>query len=375
MKLKKKSIGALCLLLATMLLVTGCAGNKNPYQKNNAENYRVSVRFDANGGLFDTNLSVITDSYNISDLPKNGAGEVEIPLIDPSDAIRGDIDNFDAQKSGYFLAGWYAKRTEVGEGEYTYSDKWDFSTDRLKVDAAGDYSSDEPVLTLYAAWIPSFTVEYYDYHTGEALGSTTFNPMISEGIALPKWSKSTGRVVMGDFPKRDGYSFGNVYLSQDSTEPVTGEMIKHCGIVNEENGTGSNGTMKLYVEWMEGEWYHVYTANQFAKLADTDCNLIICDDMDFSNVSWPRKLTNGTFTGNILGEGYSLNNIDAEYVGKLFEEIGDGACIENLTFNFAAGAEVSGQDAICSAVSKNATLDRITISVDGNIIYPEPVSE
>ena len=76
MKFRKKSIGIVCLILAAMLLVTGFSGVKNPYQLNDDEKYNVSIRFDANGGLFHTNLSVITDSYNISNMKVNGEGKV-----------------------------------------------------------------------------------------------------------------------------------------------------------------------------------------------------------------------------------------------------------------------------------------------------------
>ena len=57
MKFRKKAIGAVSLILAAMLLVTGCSGPKNPYQINDKENFNVSIRFDANGGLFEPALS------------------------------------------------------------------------------------------------------------------------------------------------------------------------------------------------------------------------------------------------------------------------------------------------------------------------------
>lgn len=375
MKLRKKFISAVCLILASTLLITGCSTAKNPYQKNDADNYRVSVRFDANGGLFDVNLSVITDSYNISNMKVNGAGEVEIPLLDPNDVARGDVDNFEAEKDGYFLAGWYTERTEVGDGEYEYSGKWDFNKDRVKVDADGEYSAEDPVLTLYAAWIPKFSFEYYDYNTGEYLGSTSFDPLKAQGISLPKWSKTTGRIVMGEFLKRDNYTFKNVYLSRESTEPVTTELIKHCGTVNLENGTGSNSKMTLYVDWMEGDWFQVYNANQFYKLAETDCNLIICNDLDFSDAKWPSTLSDGTFTGNILGGGYSIKNLKSDMSGKLFNQIDEGAHIENLTFVFAKGTEDTGMNMVCGNISPDATLDGVEAVIDRPMANPNLVSE
>lgn len=375
MKFRKKAIGAVSLILAAMLLVTGCSGPKNPYQINDKENFNVSIRFDANGGLFHTNLAVITDSYNISSMKTNGAGEVEIPLLEPNDEVRGKVDRFDAYKDGYFLAGWYTERTEVADGQYEYSGKWDFKKDRLKVKADGKYSAEEPVMTLYAAWIPSFSFEYFDYRTGEYLGSTSFDPLKAQGIDLPRWSKNTGRIVMGEFFKRDGYTFKDVYLSQESTEPVTDQMIKHSGVVNLENGTGSGSTMKLYVDWMEGQWFHVYSAEKFYDLAKEDRNLIICNDLDFTDTKWPTDFSEGTFTGKIIGGGFALNNLKSELSGKLFNEIGDGAYIEDLTFAFAKGTQDAGMDMICTNISSNAKLENVEATVYSPMVNPESVSE
>ena len=374
MKLRKKSIMAVCLLLAAMLLVTGCSGDKNPYRKNDAENFNVSVRFDANGGLFDTNMSVIMDSYNISGLQTNAAGEVELPLLDPNDQLRGDIESFNATRSGYFLAGWYAERTQVGENEYTYANKWDFAKDRLKVAANGTYASNEPVLTLYAAWIPSFSIEYYDYQTGELLDTVNYNPMENNGIAVPQWNEDSGKLSMKDFPKRKGYTFANVYLSQTDSEPVTSEVIEHCGIVNVENGTGSNGTMKLYVDWTEGEWFRVYTAQQFIKLIEDDVNFEVCADLDFDGLKWPKDLAKGEYTGIINGNGFAFNNVDANKK-PLFDELGKGAQINNLTFGMINPSENTGLGLLSRSISEEAVLNEVQIVVDGVTVYPEPISE
>lgn len=373
MKLRKKTIVAVCLILVTVLTFTGCSGEETPYVKNDADNFNVSVRFDANGGLFATNTSVITDSFNISGMQTNSAGQVELPLIAPDDAQRGR-DGFTVYNSGYFLAGWYAERTETGENEYSYSKKWDFSNDRLTVSADGSYSSNEPVLTLYAVWIPSFTVEYYDLHTGELIETETFNPMTSDGIAVPQWDERTGKIDMNDFPKMKGYTFNGVYLDQEGTQSVTGDIIEHCGVVNEENGTGSNGTMKLYVDWLEGDWYHIYTAKQFTKLADSDSNYVICADLDFADVDWPDDL-DGEFAGIIQGNDFTFMNMELSADTALMKALADGAKISDLTFAFVTkdGKPVddAGLGLVVEQVNENAELSNVQITVDGMTVYPE----
>lgn len=377
MKLRKKTILTVCLILAATLLITGCSGELTPYQKNDAESFNVSVRFDANGGLFATNTAVIMDSFNISGMKTNSAGQVEIPLLAPDDAQRGR-EGFTVYNSGYFLAGWYAERTETGENEFTYSKKWDFSKDRLTVFASEEYSSSEPVLTLYAVWIPSFEVEYYDLDTGELLETKPFNPMTSKGIAVPQWNEKTGKIDMNDIPKRKGYTFNGVYLDQEGTQSVTSDIIEHSGIVNEENGTGSNGTMKLYVDWLEGEWYHIHTAKQFTKNADLNANYVICADLDFSDAEWPDDLMDGGFTGTIQGNGYSFMNINIDSSATntgLFEQLLEGAKISDITFAFKTqnGKPVAntGLGLVSAQINENAELTNVQITVDGTTVYPE----
>ena len=59
MKLRIKTILLTLLAVGSMCLLTACSSEKTPYQVNDEENYTVSVKFDANGGVFTTNTSVI----------------------------------------------------------------------------------------------------------------------------------------------------------------------------------------------------------------------------------------------------------------------------------------------------------------------------
>lgn len=369
MKFSFRSVLALSLILATLLLCSGC-GELSPYAKNDGEGFQVSVRFDANGGLFATNTSVIVDSFNISGLQVNSSGNVEIPLIEPAD-VRREREAFEPYNSGYFLAGWYAERTATGENEYSYSKRWDFSKDRLSVAADGEYSASEPVLTLYAVWVPNFTVEYYDVNTGEKLETKTYNPVTSNGVTVPQWDESTGKIDMNDFPKRRGYTFNGVYLDENKTMPVTSEVIEHCGIFDAATGTGSNGTLKLYVDWLEGDWYQIHTAKQLSKLADKEGNYLICKDLDFAGESWPKAFTNGKFEGTIQGDDHIISNLE---IGKkpLFDALDDGAKIVDLTFGFVSGENEAGEgmDLISEDISENAELSGVQITVDGVSVHP-----
>lgn len=371
MRLKKKTILTVCLILAAMLTISGCSGALTPYEKNNAENYKISVKFDANGGLFTTNTAVMVDSFNASGMQTNSAGEVEIPLLSPDDAQRGR-EAFPAYYSGYFLAGWYAERTETkgenGEVQYSYSHKWDFAKDRVRVSADGKYSADEPVLTLYAVWLPLFEVEYYDKTTGELLTTAIYNPSTSDSITLPKWNEKTGKLDMNDVPKRSGYTFDKLYLNENDTEPVTAETIAHCGTVDYENCTVSNTTMKLYVDWKEGEWFQIYTAKQFVKLAEEDAHYVICADLDFTDETWPKEMS-GDFAGTIVGNGFTFSGITVDEDLNIFGTIQASAGITDLN------VEITRENDTCNVqfaeqIMEGASISNVQVTVDGAVIYP-----
>ena len=340
---KFKSVLITFMLLATVLFVTACSGEENPYDVNNAEGYNVSVRYDANGGLFTTNTSEIMDSYNISGMATNANGKVELSLIAPDDTVRGSKEAFTASKSGHFLAGWYTERTENGTDSpgnpiYTYSGRWDVENGLLEVDPNGSYSADEPVVTLYAAWVPLFSINFYDMGTNELLDTYTYNPMSVTEIAAPQWSETTGTLDMYKFPDApDGYTFQAAYYDADGKTAVA-EKVEHVGKLDLATATADVTTMNIYVEWMEGEWYHIYTAEQLRKNANPKGSYLLCADLDFANENWPSKFAFGDFSGVFDGNGFTIRNVTInqtsknEEAGGLFGEIEANAVIKDVTF-------------------------------------------
>lgn len=372
MNRKSKAILTALLLLVTCLFITGCAQEVDPYEKNDAENYCVSVKFDANGGFFTTNTSVIVDSYNLSEL-KAENGQVQIPLLSPDNSLRGN-DAFTVINNGHFLTGWYTERQETADG-YVYSGKWDFETDRLAVDADGDYTSAEPVLTLYAAWAPVFEIEFYDLASGEYLQSLTYNPEEVTEIQVPQWDEETGAVEMYKFPQRSGYTFNGAYYDAEGTQPVDTAAVIHPGQVDEATGTAQDPVMQLYVDWMEGEWYHIYNVEQFLENASVSGSYILHADLDFEGEIWPSSLMYGNFSGTIQGNGHTLRNIAIEQTnnskvnaglfGYLTEtaEISD-LKLENVTFTIKSGTRVAGAcfGLFAGSVSGEAEVSGVTIA-------------
>ncbi len=367
-------LAAAVIAVLVALLIQGGGKEDSRYDQNDAAGNTVSVKFDANGGFFTTNTSVIVDSYNPTKLPQTD-GTIKIPLISPDDAVRGKGNTFPASQSGYFLAGWYAKRTENPDGTVTYGEKWDFETSRLEIDANGSYTSSQPVLTLYAVWVPVFQVEYYDLETGEMLDSQDYNPTNSKPITIPAWDEETGAMELYDFPERPGYTFRQAFYDAEGTQPVQGTQIAHTGTVDPATGIAKDPVMKLYIQWDEGEWYRILTAEQFLENATPSGSYEILADLDFEGEVWPTTLMYGNFSGTIRGNGHTMKNItltqndNSRVNAGLFGSLTESASIqdlklENVTFTIKAGTRKAGTSygLFTGSVSADAQISGVSIT-------------
>ena len=355
MKNKLKSALIPLMLLMALLLLCAC-GRQTQFDKNDEEGYTVSVKFDANGGEFTTNCSEIVDSFNISGMKTNGQGMVELALISPDNAIRGANDTYTVLKNGYFLAGWYESRTETvdenGEVIYTYEGRWDFETDRLTVDPNKQYTSAQPELVLYAAWVPMYEIQFFSLADGSALSTYTFNPTGASAINTPKWNEETGALEMYKFPKRTGYTYDGAFYDAAGTAPV-GEIVEFPAFEATDVITASKSSINVYVNWKEGEWYRIYTAKQFVDNVNRAGCYELFADLDFTDVNWPNAFIYGEFSGKIIGNGHTISNVTITQTDNsktrfgLFGNIAAGAVLENVTFSnitavIQSGARTSG---------------------------------
>lgn len=378
MRNKFKSVLITFMLVATVLFVTACSNEENPYKANDEKGYNVSIRYDANGGTFATNTDVIVDAYNISGMATNANGKVELALIAPDDPVRGSNEAFTATKTGHFLVGWYTERTENGTDSqgnvtYTYSGRWDFETSLWEVDPNGTYSAEQPVVTLYAAWAPLYEINYYDKASGELLATDTFNPM-TDSIEAPQWGEKTGAMEMNDFPKApEGYTFQAAYYEDGSA--LDTEFVKLPDTLDLATGTAGDSELNVYLEWMEGEWYHIYTAEQLYKSADENGNYVIFADLDFADEKWPSAFAFETFNGSFNGNGFTIKNVTVAQTAKntanggLFGVIGEGAVVENVTFENVTYELLTGVDKgtpsyglFAGKILSGATISNVTLS-------------
>ena len=343
------------LALITAFLVSSC-DDGSPYALYDESGYQISVKYDANGGTFTTGTNVIVDTYGLNSLPlKNGKRVAK--LVEPDDlAVRGAGKTFIPSKRGYTFAGWYTKRTEVknanGTITYSYENKWDFAKDRLYLDPSKEYTAKEPVLTLYAAWTPEFKFEFYSLDNPDVLLGE-YEVSAGGEITMPAWNEKNGEIKMYNFPKISGKTFEAVYTDPQGTNKLSGNTIKHIGTLNEVDATAVNPIMKLYIETIDGEWKHIFTAKQLGDIA-LDGNYVIENDIDFKGVdilgnvkydSWGSHLISGKFTGKLIGKTKEngepvkvknlkftqLSGADILSIG-MFGRIEEGAVIENIAF-------------------------------------------
>ena len=316
-----------------MLLKPGSKGD-TPYEDYDKLGYTVSVRFDANGGQFGNSVTTthVTDTFNLKNLEKDENGKISLPLLDPNDERR--TDKFEATRAEYVLAGWY---TRDAEGNYT---PWDFETGRITVNPAEYYSATEPVLTLYAKWLPYFVVEFYDIANPSEPIAVKDNCLMGEQFRVPSWDENRGTMKRGDFPKdteKDNYTFKAVYLDAAGQTPVTDAVITHPGTANDA-GEAVNSVLKLYIEYEEGEWYHISNAEQLINNANPNGCYLLMEDLDFTDLMWPAEFSSDTFSGRIVGNGHTIRNVTvlqdqtASPNRGLFGSLGAGAVITDVTF-------------------------------------------
>ncbi len=350
----KATIAAAMLAMACILMVS-CA-ETTPYERYDEEGYSVSIKYDANGGMFTTNVETIVDTYKLSELPDGESGYKVLSLVSPDDPVRGTGNYHTATNVGYFLAGWYLERTPVTNdaGEeldadgnvaaesgkpvsYNYSDRWDFENGELSINPTMSFSADEAI-TLYAAWIPEFRFEFYDMATDELLGSYAFNPNYINSIELPKWDDESGALNMYKFPSKSDMTLDGVYLDKEGKTAAAGESVAHLGSYDMATAEASDPVTKLYLDYIDGEWYRISTAKQFIdNISPGGCYEILAD-LDFEGLNWPTSLLHGNFRGKINGNGHVFKNISVSQTdtGKqntgLFAYAGAGMCIKDVTF-------------------------------------------
>lgn len=398
---KLKVILMLVLALTAILLITSCSSGA-PYEDYTSEGYQISVKYDANGGTFADGVSTIVDTYGLDSLPTKDGMKVAQLIAPENTEVRGDANNFNPSKKGYTCVGWYEERTEVvlenGKIGYTYGKRWDFENNQLKIDPSKQYNAGEPVLTLYAAWVPNFNIELYLIDDPDTVLGTIDNVSIGGKIKTPVWDESDDSIFLGDFASvieknMQGKTFIAAFTDSEGKNRITGDSIVHTGTINYEDATAINPTMKLYIEAWDGEWKHVYKAKKLVDKFDLTANYVIMNDIDLRTYNelleeylyekWPSTNVNNEFTGKIVGykkengQPVKISNItftqastSSKGVIGMFGRIGAGAVIRNIYFENACMTIDKGSPLVArmsfgllaGAIDDSAVLANVSIS-------------
>ena len=218
-------------------------------------------------------------------------------------------------------------------------------------------------------------MQIYDLHSGELTETMYVDPTTTESLQMPAWDEETGAMDMHDLPGRKGYTFDGAFRDKMGTKKITDQVLTHPGVVNYENGTAEQTQLQLYVKWIQGEWFHIYTAEQFVDNASVNGNYIIHSDLNFAEEKWPTSLMHGAFAGTIQADGHTFKNIKLTQSNKsktyagLFGQLTETAKItdlklENVTFTIKGGTRVAGTayGLLAGAINDGAKLEGITIA-------------
>ena len=379
--------------LIAVLFVVSC--NKAHYDDVDDRGYRVSIKYDASGGEFATSAGIMVDSYRIDNLPTNANGEKEIYLVDPKNEDKGEAKVV-VENPGFAFTGWYEEREPVlnEQGQqldvyggiasetrkqpaYIYSKQWDFEKQTILIDSNKEYTSSEPVKTLYAGWIREFEFAFYDKATGLPIMDNAgtkeqvhkFNPLMETNqLNLPYWDMETGEIKMGEWPTKDGATFVSAYL--ENGEKITSDSVTHPGTYDPDTGIIENTSLKLYIEYKQGNWHKVSKPEQ---INNSSLCYELLNDIDFEGKTW--AIANEEFTGKIVGNGYTIKNIvskqsSSQYYG-LFGSLGSKASLENVNFENVTisinvlGAEKNGSIALgafAGEISADANIENVKLT-------------
>lgn len=318
-----------------LLVLTGCNGNIE-------QGSTATAVFYLEGGTCKTNTEKISYVY---------------PMTNKTDTYIADplVLDSDITRVGYHIEHWYQVRTG-DEGSYTYSDPWNFEEDKMGLEG----------VTLYAGWAKNIKLSYDLYYKDDEGEDVYINQyVVSEGDAFNDYLHYAD--------DRDGYTAVNF---EDAEGNPWNAEFKHPG-------GDSDLAIKVYVNYIEGDFTLVSTANELRRA--TSRNIYLLNDIDlegerlnFGNYNNKTFLGNGhtisnfevgyttTATGNLfIGVFHSLNNStvkDVNFTGVTFDLLNQSSRVQSISLGTVAGS-------INGSVVENVTFSG-TYSIDAKTNRP-----
>lgn len=315
----KKTI--IILLLASLFIaLLGCASSPNYEGK-------VKVEFELEGGVYQNCFLPVTLYYDFEEGTTN--------LIQPFT----EISKEKLTRTGYTLVGWY--RTKTGQGdEVTYTDPWDFATDRVTFDG----------VKLYAFWERDIQYTYnvcYRDEKGETQILGTYK--VKEGQAFNDY---------GSYASRRPGEFTPLNYLDENGDPWDTDF-RHPG-------GETDCAINVYVEYLVGRFNIVRTARELT--AGKSGNIYLMADIDLNGA----EFNFGDYKGIFKGNDHTISNFSINY------DPGRNGLVEDFEDNSKKSLCVSlfgrGEGAqITDVTFSNVTVDVSTRYASTYRIYVAPL--
>lgn len=322
--------GIILISALAAVFAVGCAGSTAEYKNN------VRVVYELEGGVYKNSTRAVELYYGFA-----RGGEYAIKSVE-------DVTTVKIERSGYHIEGWYTSKTET-DGAVSYDGKWDFATDKVKVDENGKVSyggktGEDNLVRLYARWSANVT---YEYNVGYVDAE---NKYVKVGTVGTEWGRSFGRAKY-EIAKlendREGFtSLGRYYKYDAEAANGKGEELTDDFAFEESK---ENVSLDIVVDYIEGNFRVVREAKDITSnaSADKDKNkmLFLMNDVDFGG-----KTVDFTIYNGVRGNGFTLSDFKVSvtsYVGDKDDDptAPDGSeavRVEVSLFGDMDGGEVTG---------------------------------
>lgn len=335
--------GIILISALAAVFAVGCAGSTAEYKNN------VRVVYELEGGIYKNSTRAVELYYGFA-----RGGEYAIKSVE-------DVTTVKIERSGYHIEGWYTSKTET-DGAVSYDGKWDFATDKIKVDENGKVSyggktGEDNLVRLYARWSANVT---YEYNVGYVDAE---NKYVKVGTVETEWGRSFGRAKY-EIAKlendREGYtSLGRYYKYDAEAANGKGEELTDDFAFEESK---ENVSLDIVVDYIEGNFRVVREAKDITSnaSADKDKNkmLFLMNDVDFGG-----KTVDFTIYNGVRGNGFTLSDFKISVTSYVGDKDGDPTAPDGSE---AVRVEVSLFGDMDGGEVKDVTFDNVKFEVRAN---------
>lgn len=336
--------GIILISALAAVFAVGCAGSTAEYKNN------VRVVYELEGGVYKNSTRAVELYYGFA-----RGGEYAIKSVE-------DVTTVKIERSGYHIEGWYTSKTET-DGAVSYDGKWDFATDKVKVDKNGKVSyggktGEDNLVRLYARWSANVT---YEYNVGYVDAENKYVKVgtVSTQPNIP-FSDDKKRIANNELDKREGYtSLGRYYKYAAEAVNGKGEELTDDFAFEESK---ENVSLDIVVDYIEGNFRVVREAKDITSnaSADKDKNkmLFLMNDIDFGG-----KTVDFTIYNGVRGNGFTLSDFKVSVISYVGDKDGDPTAPDGSE---AVRVEVSLFGDINGGEVKDVTFDNVKFEVRAN---------